>query len=172
MDEAGSPSWTGRREPNTSLAWVVIGVGSGLLALTLVQAAFFDAQFNVWFFALLVLAMVAYGAITFTSWVAMTVELTDDRLVHTKREWSLGRVIRESALSVDRDRIAKVVERNAGLGVRVVRIEDADGGRLLIFPEFLEVREHDEMISAVIGWAGQSPSEGAGSDETPVAESR
>jgi len=169
----GAPAaWTGHREPNTALAWAIIGIGLGLVAITVFQVVYWDATFNVWFFVMLVVAMFAYAAISFTSSVEMVVELADDELLYTKRERSVGRLIRETTASVDRSRMAKVVERNAGLGIRVIRIEDPDGRKLLIFPEFLEPREHDEMMKVIIEWGNQSLPNSSGLEETPMAESR
>ena len=173
MGEDGK-AWSGRRDPNTSLAWTVIAIGAGLLLVVAWQAVYLDADFNPYAVALIVLAMIAYGAISFTSNVEMRVELGDDRLSFTKRESSLGRVIREGTSTVERGQMAKVVERNAGLGVRVVRVEDADGRRLLTFPEFMGPSEHDAMMTAIVEWGGQDPSSDSvsGSEETPLPESR
>jgi hypothetical protein len=167
-------AWSGRREPNTSLAWTVIGIGTGLVAVSIYQVLYWDASLNPWFLALLVGGMVAYAAISFTAFVEMEVALDGEELTYTKREWSLGRVVREVSSSLERSRLAKVVERNAGLGVRVVRFEDAYGRRLLVIPEFLDVKEHDAMIAAVIEWGDQDPSSSSstGSEETPLPDSR
>jgi hypothetical protein len=148
----------GRREPNTASAWVIIAIGIGLVAVAIFQVMYLDATFNMWFLALLVIGLVAYGAMSFTSSVEMVVELVDEELRFTKTERALGKSIRDTTLMVERDRISKVVERNAGLGIRVVKIEDADRRKLLVFPEFLDVKEHDEMIAAIIEW-GNQPSE-------------
>ena len=52
-------------------------------------------------------------------------------------------------------------------------MEDVNGRRLLVFPEFLEPDEHDAMIAAIIRWADQAPSSPSpGSEETPLPESR
>ncbi|NIP35434.1 MAG: hypothetical protein GWN39_10730, partial [Thermoplasmata archaeon] len=47
-----------------------------------------------------------------------------------------------------------------------MRVEDANGRRLLTFPEFLEPGEHDTMISAIVEWGNQAPSSDSGSEET------
>jgi len=173
MGGEGAPtSWTGHREPNTAWAWIIIGIGLGLLFVTILQVLYLDADFKVWFFVLLVVAMFAYAVISFTSSVEMVVELTEEQLVFTKRERSVGRLIRETTASVDRSDMAKVVERNAGFGVRVVRIEGTRGQRLLTFPEFLKPREHDEMIEAIIEWGNQPLPNSSGLVETPTAESK
>jgi hypothetical protein len=171
LDDAETASWTGRREPNTSFAWTIIAIGIGLLAVSVYQILYWDAEFNLWFMALLIVGLVGYAIISFTSYVEIKVELQGEELCYTKSEMTLGYLIRERSLPVDRKRIAKVVERNAGLGVRVVRIEDAHGRRLLVFPEFLEPKEHDGMIAAVIEWGNQSPSSSALEDE-PLADSK
>jgi hypothetical protein len=170
--EEGQRAWSGRREPNTGLAWTVIAIGVGLLVVAAYQVLFMDATVNPLFLLLLVAGMVAYAAISFTSFVEMEVTLGGEELAYTKREWSVGRVVREGRLTLERSRLAKVVERNAGLGVRVVRMEDANGRRLLVFPEFLEPKQHDEMIAAIIEWANQSSPSSSGSEETPLPESR
>jgi hypothetical protein len=172
--EGEARTWTGRREPNTSLAWTVIGIGAGLLAVAVYQVLYWDATMNLWYLALLVAGMVAYAAITFTSYVEMEVDLGEEELTYTKREWSVGRVVREVRSTLERSRLAKVVERNAGLGVRVVRFEDADGRRLLVLPEFLDMKEHDAMIAAIIAWGDQEPPSpsSTGSEETPLPDSR
>jgi hypothetical protein len=171
--EGGQRVWTGRREPNTTIAWTVIAIGVGLIAVAAYQVLYMDATVNPWFLALLVVGMVAYGAITLTSFVEMEVALDEEELAYTKREWSLGRIVRENSLTLERSRLAKVVERNAGLGVRVARFEDLDGRRLLVLPEFLEHDEHDAMMEAIIDWGGQSPpSSSSGALETPLPDSR
>jgi hypothetical protein len=165
--------WTGRREPNASIAWAVIAIGAGLVAVAAYQVLYMDATVNPWFLALLVVGLVAYAAITLTSFVEMEVALGEEELAYTKREWSLGRVVREGRSTLERSRLAKVVERNAGLGVRVVRFEDLDGRRLLVLPEFLGPDEHDAMIAAILDWGGQAPpSSSSGSLDTPLPESR
>lgn len=174
MGEDGASVWTGRREPNTTVAWVIIAIGTGLMVIALYQVMFLDASLNIWFLAMLVVGMVAYAAISFTSSVEMVVDLGEGELHYTKREMSVGQVVRRKTLSVDRSRMAKVVERSAGFGVRVVRIEDAGGRRLLTFPEFLAPEEHDEMIAAIIEWGNQpsSPSPSSGPEDLPLPDSR
>ena len=51
-------------------------------------------------------------------------------------------------------------------------IEDAEGRRLLTFPEFLGPDEHDGMIAAIIDWGDQGPSSGSGSEEVPLPDSK
>ena len=164
----GRPSvWTGRREANRGLAWVIIAIGTGLLLTSLYQVVVLEWSFNIWAFTLVVLSMLAYALFSFTSFVEMVVELDEEELILTKREGALGRVIKERAISVDRSMMSKVVEKNAG----VVKIEDAKGRRLLIFPEFLGPEEHDRMIAAIILW-GNQPSSSPGPEDLPLADSR
>lgn len=174
MSVNGTSVWTGRREPNTTVAWVIIAIGTGLLVIAMYQVMFLDASLNIWFLTMLVVGMLAYAAISFTSSVEMVIELGDEELHYTKRERSVGKVVRKKTLSVDRSRMAKVVERNAGFGVRVVRIEDAEGRRLLTFPEFLGPEEHDKMIAAIIEWGNQpsSPPPSSGPEDLPLPDSR
>jgi hypothetical protein len=172
LSDVKGRTWTGRRKPNTGLAWAVIAIGTGLLAVTVFQVFYWDVSVNPWFLALVILGMLAYGAITFTSSVEMVVELGEEELSYTKREWSVGRVIREHTSTVERSAMSKVVERNAGFGVRVVRFEDAHGRRLLVFPEFLSPDEHDGMMEAIMEWGNQTPPSSPGSDETPLPVSR
>ena len=151
----GEPSvWTGRREANRGLAWVIIAIGTGLLLTSLYQVVVLEWSFNIWAFTLVVLSMLAYALFSFTSFVEMVVE-----------------VIKERTISVDRSMMSKVVEKNAGFGIRVVKIEDAKGRRLLIFPEFLGPEEHDRMIAAIILW-GNQPSSSPGPEDLPLADSR
>lgn len=167
MSHGDESTWTGRREPNTTLAWTVIAIGTGLVVVALFQVVYWDVSVNPWFLAMVVVGMLAYGAISFTSFAEMEVALGGDVLSYTKRERSLGRVIREDTIEVERARMAKVVERNAGLGVRVVRFEDAQGRRLLVFPNFLPPDEHETMMEAIMEWGNQPSPSSAGSDETP-----
>lgn len=168
----GEPSvWTGRREANRGLAWVIIAIGTGLLLTSLYQVVVLEWSFNIWAFTLVVLSMLAYALFSFTSFVEMVVELDEEELILTKREGALGRVIKERTISVDRSMMSKVVEKNAGFGIRVVKIEDAKGRRLLIFPEFLGPEEHDRMIAAIILW-GNQPSSSPGPEDLPLADSR
>ena len=171
MGGDGPTRWTGRRDPNTSLAWGVIAIGTGLLAVVAYQVAYQGAEVEAWAVVLIVVAMVAYGAISFTSHVEVEVALRGEELVLTRGEWSLGRLVRESSSSLDRSRMTRVVERNAGLGIRVVRFEDAAGRRLLTFPEFLGADEHDAMMAAILEWGDQAPSS-AGPEDVPLPISR
>jgi hypothetical protein len=172
VSEGEERTWTGRRDANTGLAWTVIALGAGLVAIALFQVVYWDASVNPWFLAMVVAGMIAYGAISFTSYAEMVVTLGEGELTYTKREWSVGRVITEATARVERDRMSKVVERNAGLGVRAVRFEDVDGRRLLTFPEFLPSKEHDAMMEAIVDWGAQPSPSSAGTDETPRPESR
>ncbi len=172
MDGGEPLAWKGRREPNQSLAWTIIAIGTGLLVVALYQVYFLDASVNLWFLTMLVLGLLAYAAISLSAFVEMEVTSDGETLSYTKREWSVGYEIRKDTISVERSRISKVVERNAGLGVRVVRVEDVNGRRLLTFPEFLRPDEHDAMISAIVEWGNQAPSSASGSEETPVPDSR
>jgi hypothetical protein len=165
--------WTGRREPNTSFAWTIIAVGTGLLVVSMFQIVYWDTPYNIWYLALLVTGLVGYAIISFTSFVEMVVELVDEELVYRKMERTMGFLIREGSIKVQRSKIAKVVERNAGFGVRVVRIENEVGRRLMVFPEFLDPEEHDEMIAAIIEWGNQLPSSPpSASTDAPLADSR
>ena len=172
MTEEERGTWTGRREPSTGLAWTVIAIGTGLLVVALYQVMYWDVPVNPWFLAMVVIGMIAYAAMSFTSYVELALVLGEEELSYTKREWSFGMVIRETTGSVEREKMAKVVERNAGLGVRVVRFEDASGHRLLVFPEFLSPREHDGMMEAIIEWGDQAPSSSSGSEDTPLPRSK
>ena len=174
MGVNGASIWTGRREPNTAVAWVIIAIGTGLLVIAMYQVMFLDASLNIWFVAMIVFSMLAYAAISFTSSVEMVIELGLEELHYTKRERSVGKVVRKKTLSVDRSRMAKVVERNAGFGIRVVRIEDAEGRRLLTFPEFLGTEEHDMMMTAIIEWGNQPSSAppSSGPEDPPLPDSR
>ena len=171
MGEREPSVWTGRREANRGLAWAIIAIGTGLLLTSLYQVVVLDWSFNIWFFTMVVLAMLAYAAFSFTSSVEMVVELADEGLLFTKREKAMGRVIKERTISVERSMMSKVVERNAGFGIRVVKIEDAKGRRLLIFPEFLGPEEHDRMIAAIIEWGNQFSSS-SGPEDLPLEDSR
>ncbi|UCC93650.1 MAG: hypothetical protein JSW25_03020 [Thermoplasmata archaeon] len=174
MVEEGPVRWKGTRVPNTSFAWTIIAVGTGLTAVALYQAFFLDVDVNLWFLAMLVLGLVAYAGISLTSVIEMEVELVDDEIVYTKRERTLGFMVRDRSIGVDRDRIVKVVERNAGLGLRVVRLEGENGRRLLTFPEFLEPKEHDAMMARIIEWGNQPEPESSSSspEDKPPADSR
>ena len=172
MNHGAESTWTGRREPNTALAWTVIAIGTGLVAVALFQVVYWDVPVNPWFLAMVVIGMLAYGAISFTSHAEMEVALGGEVLSYTKRERSLGRVIGEDTIEVERAWMVKVVERNAGLGVRVVRFEDAQGRRLLVFPRFLPPDEHDTMMEVILEWGNQPSPSPSGSDETPRPESR
>ena len=171
MGEGEPSAWTGRREANRALAWAIIAIGTGLLLTSLYQVVVLEWSFNIWFFTMVILAMLAYAAFSFTSSVEMVVELADEKLLFTKREEAMGKVIKERTVSVERSMMSKVVERNAGFGIRVVKIEDAKGRRLLIFPEFLGPEEHDQMIAAIIVW-GNQPSSSPGPEDLPLADSR
>lgn len=172
MGEDGPSSWTGRREPNRGLAWVIIFSGTVLLLVAAYQFFFLELSVNIWFVMMIALAILVYASLSFTSSVEMTIELGEEDLRYTKRERSLGRSLRMRTLSVERSRMAKVVERNAGFGIRVVRIEGAGGRRLLTFPEFLGHEEHDEMITVIIEWGNQPSSPSSGSDDLPLPISR
>ncbi len=172
MSRGDERTWTGRREPNKALAWTVIAIGTCLVVVAVFQVVYWDTAVNLWFLAMVVVGMLAYGAISFTSFAEMEVALGGEVLSYTKREWSLGRVIREDTIVLQRARMAKVVERSAGLGVRVVRFEDAHGRRLLVFPEFLSPNEHNTMMEAILEWGNQPSSSLAGSEDTPRPESR
>jgi hypothetical protein len=142
---------------------VIFAIGTGLLLVAAYQVFVLEMSFHLWFVAMIVFSMLAYAAMSFTSSVEMVVELGAEELLYTKRERAIGQVIRDKTLKVDRSRMAKVVERNAGFGIRVVRIEDGEGRRLLIFPEFLGPVEHDEMMRAIIEWGNQPSSSSSGS---------
>ena len=172
MSHGHDRTWPGRREPNKALAWTVIAIGTGLVVVAVFQVVYWDTAVNPWFLAMVVVGMLAYGAISFTSFAEMEVTLGGEGLSYTKREWSLGRVIREDTIDVERARMAKVLERGAGLGVRVVRFEDAHGRRLLVFPEFLPPDEHNTMIEAILEWGNKPSPSSAGSEDTPRPESR
>jgi len=150
VGEGGPAVWTGRREANRGLAWAIIAIGTGLLLTSLYQVVVLEWSFDIWFFTMVILAMFAYAAFSFTSSVEMVVELADEKLLFTKREAAIGRVIKERTISVERY---------------------AKGRRLLIFPEFLGPEEHDEMIAAIILWGNQSSSS-PNPEDLPLADPR
>lgn len=156
--EGGEPRWEGKREPNRSMAWVVFAIGTGLILVAIYQVSFAGRTLDLFFLAAIIAFMLAYLALSLTAQVELSLELTGDELVFRTRELAMGQVVRDRTRRVERSRLVKVVERNAGLGVRVVRLETKGGHSLLTFPEFLEKDEHDRMVAAILEWGDQASS--------------
>lgn len=154
----GEARWEGTREPNRSMAWVVFAIGTGLILVAIYQVTFAGRALNLFFLAAIIAFTLAYLALSLTAQVELSLELTDDELVFRTRELAMGQVVRDRTRRVERSRLVKVVERNAGLGVRVVRLETTGGHSLLTFPEFLEEDVHDRMVAAILAWGDQASS--------------
>ncbi len=163
----GESRWEGTREPNRSMAWVVFAIGTGLILVAIYQVAFAGRTLDLFFLAAIIAFTLAYLALSLTAQVELSLELTGDELVFRTRELAMGQVVRDRTRRVERSRLIKVVERNAGLGVRVVRLETTGGHSLLTFPVFLEEGEHDGMVAAILAWGDHSSPDPSPGDAGP-----
>ena len=155
MAHAGDLKWSGRRTPSKRLALFVLAVVAVLVLLAYYEITYQDREVNLAFLAILIMFAIIYAALVLTAYAEVTLELQDETLVLKGEEHAVGKRIRERTSRVDRHRMAKLVERNAGAGVLIVRIEDEQGRRLLTFPKFLEEREHDAMVAAILEWGNR-----------------
>ena len=155
MTSDGERTWKGRTRPRTGVAIVVYAVAGALLATAFVRGDLQDLGDRWPFLVLLVAGALSYGLLVASSWAEVELTLSGGRMRVVVREGLLSQT-REGIHEVGRGDMAKVRERVVRGLVHNVFIEGPNGRRLCAFPRFLDRRQHDEMVQAVVEWGGRS----------------
>ena len=155
MTSDGERTWLGRTRPRTGVAMVVYAVAGALLAIAFVRGDLQDLGDRWPFVLLLVAGALSYGLLVARSWAEVELTLSGGRMRVVVREGLLSQT-REGIHEVDRGDVAKVRERVVRGLVHNVFIEGPNGKRLCAFPWFLDRKQHDEMVHAVVEWGSRA----------------
>jgi prepilin signal peptidase PulO-like enzyme (type II secretory pathway) len=168
----GRLKWEGRRYPSWIPTIALFAFVIFLVATSIIAWKYYNAPVRFEFVILLGIGFVLFLFVFGTSFVDISVQLENDVLIVELKETMARRTIRQKPQRIERERIAKIVERRVGW-LDIVILEDSEGLELSRFARFLESEEHDNMISVLMEW-GNQPSfrASSGSVEVPLADSR